>query len=102
MEEQTSEEEQARVAALERMIQEEARTRDVDEVGDEVPGTADYADNWHFQDTTAGETDIEYEGEGDEFDQDHMTHYFQTKYEEAGGIIPIPTNVSNHFEKLRD
>ena len=97
MEEQTSEEEQARVAALERMIAEEARTR-VGDAGDEVPESDDYADNWHFQDTTAGETDIEYEGEGDEFDQDHMTHYFQTKYEEAGGIIPIPTIVSNHFE----
>ena len=48
MEEQTSEEEQARVAALERMIAEEARTR-VGDAGDEVPETDDYADNWHFK-----------------------------------------------------
>ena len=65
--------------------QEEARSRDVGEAGDEVPGPDDYIGD---------------EGE-DEFDQNSPTEMVQRAYEETGGELPIAVLLKEQYLALQ-
>ena len=77
-------EEEDELERLGRMDEEEARTRDIDQTGAEVPGT--------------GPGDF---GDEDDFEQGHLLDFFNAEYQEAGGVVPISNLVDNHYEPLR-
>ena len=62
------------------MSEEEARTRDVDQGGDEVPTEEDYADN---------------------FEQESITEHFKDEYQQSGGEVPIAELVKEHYTSLQ-
>ena len=77
-------EEEEEIEWLGRLDEMEARTRDIDQTGAEVPGT--------------GPGDF---GDEDDFEQSHLLDFFNEEYQEAGGVVPISTLVDNHYEPLR-